>query len=91
MPPGIGALPEGRILISLYSGEQHVLRFEQGKAVLDPEASARLSEGMRRSVEQADVQDEESLSRKSPRITGFTLAPSTVGNRGSTLFACMLE
>ncbi|KAJ9096380.1 hypothetical protein QFC21_005202 [Naganishia friedmannii] len=88
---GIGALPEGRILVSLYSGEHHVLRFEQGKAVLDPEASARLSEGLRRSVEQADVTDEESLSRKSPRITGFTLAPSTVGDRGSTLFACMLE
>ncbi|KAJ9119495.1 hypothetical protein QFC22_003203 [Naganishia vaughanmartiniae] len=88
---GIGALPGGRILVSLYSGEQHVIRFERGKTVLDHEASARFSEGMRRSVEQADVHDEESLSRKSPRITGFTLAPSTVGDRGSTLFACMLE
>lgn len=59
--------------------------------MLDPEASAKLSEGMRRSVEQADVNDEESLARKSPRITGFTLAPSTIGERASTLFACMLE
>lgn len=59
--------------------------------MLDSEASQRLTNGLRGDIEGAEVSMEEALARKSPRITGFTLAPAMVGDGGSTLFGCVLE
>ncbi|KAJ9105888.1 hypothetical protein QFC20_004223 [Naganishia adeliensis] len=88
---GIGALSEECILISLYSGEHHVIRTRNGRPVIDSAASQRLTDGLRGNIEGADISIDEAIARKSPRITGFTLAPAMIGDGGSTLFACVLE
>lgn len=88
---GIGALPEKSILISLHSGEQHVIRMQNRVPFLDTAASERLTVGIRKNIEETDVTMEEAMARKAPRMAGFTLAPSMIGDRGSTLFAMVME
>lgn len=78
-------------MISLYSGEHHVIRTRDGRTALDSAASQRLTDGLRGNIEGADISIDEAIARKSPRITGFTLAPAMIGDGGSTLFACVLE
>lgn len=68
-----------------------MVRIRDGHPVLDSAASERLSSGLRRDIEGADISIDEAIARKSPRITGFTLAPAMIGDGGSTLFACVLE
>lgn len=91
LPTGIGALSEECILVSLYSGEHHVIRTRDGRPVLDPAASQRLTDGLRGDIEGAEVSIDEAIARKSPRMTGFTVAPAMTGDGGSTLFGCVLE
>ncbi|GHJ86893.1 hypothetical protein NliqN6_3295 [Naganishia liquefaciens] len=88
---GIGSLPDNSILISLYSGEQHVIRIQEDAPVLDTAASERLTGGIRKNIEETDVTMDEALARKAPRMAGFALAPSMIGDRGSTLFAMVME
>jgi hypothetical protein len=78
-------------LISAYSGEQHVIRMLESGPMIDSAASERLTLGIRRNIEETDITMDEAIARKAPRVAGFTLAPSMIGDRGSTLFALVME